>query len=52
VPWGCEEKKKEERKKKEKKEKKEGKKINYLFFRNYDLQFILIILLLNNKNKI
>jgi hypothetical protein len=44
------------RKKKEKmEEKKEGrkkeKKLNYLFFRNYDLQFILTILLLNNENK-
>jgi hypothetical protein len=27
------------------------KKMNYLFFRNYNLQFILIILILNNKNK-
>jgi hypothetical protein len=43
------------RKKKRKRKKKEGRKIekmNYLFFRNYDLQFILTILLLNNKNKI
>jgi hypothetical protein len=36
----------------EKKRKKENRKMNYLFFRNYDLQFILTILLLNNKNKI
>jgi hypothetical protein len=52
VPWGVRRRKRRREKKKEKKEKKEGKKINYLFFRNYDLQFILIILLLNNKNKI
>jgi hypothetical protein len=49
---GCEEKKKEERKKEREKREEGRKKINYLFFRNYDLQFILIILLLNNKNKI
>jgi hypothetical protein len=42
----------EKRKERERKErKKKRKKINYLFFRNYDLQFILTILLLNNKNK-
>jgi hypothetical protein len=37
-----------------KEKKKEGRKIekmNYLFFKIYDLQFILTILLLNNKNK-
>ncbi len=52
------EKKRKEKKGKEKKERekeKEEKKeeiLNYLFFRNCDLQFILTILLLNNKNKI
>jgi hypothetical protein len=48
-------KKKRKGKKKGREKKKEGRKIekiNYLFFRNCDLQFILTILLLNNKNKI
>jgi hypothetical protein len=52
---GCPGKKKEKKEKRKKgKEKKERKykKMNYLFFRNCDLQFILTILLLNNKNKI
>jgi hypothetical protein len=44
----------ERKKRRRKKKKKEGRKIekmNYLFFKIYDLQFILTILLLNNKNK-
>jgi hypothetical protein len=48
-------KKRKERERKKEREKREGRKkgkiLNYLFFRNYDLQFILTILLLNNKNK-
>jgi hypothetical protein len=48
---GCRgKKKKKEKNEKVKKGRKIGK-INYLFFRNYDLQFILTILLLNNKNR-
>jgi hypothetical protein len=64
-PWSEEKKKKEERekkgrekrkgKRKGKEEKKEGmkiEKISYLFFKkNCDSQFILILLLSNNKNK-
>jgi hypothetical protein len=56
---GREEKKegrKEKKRKKKRKQKKRGKKNRKnklsIFFRNYDLQFILTILLLNNKNKI
>jgi hypothetical protein len=52
---GCQGKKKgEERKRKERERKKEGRKLEkkiFLFFRSCDLQFILTISLLNNKNK-
>jgi hypothetical protein len=58
LPQGEKKRKREERKKrgKRKESKKKGKKNRKnklsIFFRNYDLQFILTILLLNNKNKI
>jgi hypothetical protein len=52
---GVRERKRRRKKKKKRKRKNiEGRKIekmNSLFFRNCDLQFILTILLLNNKNK-
>jgi hypothetical protein len=46
-------KKKQKKGKEKRKRKKERWKIekNYLFFRNYYLQFILTIILLDNKNK-
>jgi hypothetical protein len=44
--------KKKEREKRRSKKNRKNKKMNYLFFRYCDLQFILTILLLNNKNKI
>jgi hypothetical protein len=59
LPQGEKKRKREERKKRGKRKeskKKRGKKNRKnklsIFFRNYDLQFILTILLLNNKNKI
>jgi hypothetical protein len=54
VSWYC---KKEKTKGKEKKGSEKNKerrkigKINYLFFRNYYSQFILTIILFDNKNK-
>jgi hypothetical protein len=45
--------KRRKKKRKRKKERgKENRKNELSIFRNYDLQFILTILLLNNKNKI
>jgi hypothetical protein len=51
--WGEEKKKERGKRKRERKDERRKKieKINYLFFRNYDSQFILSILLSNNKNK-
>jgi hypothetical protein len=51
---GCQGKKKEKKEKEKKERKKERRKLekkNFLFFRSCDLQFILTISLLNNKNK-
>jgi hypothetical protein len=45
------EKRKERDRKREEKKKKKIEKINYLFFRNCYSQFILTIILLDNKNK-
>jgi hypothetical protein len=52
---GCRGKKKEKKEKEKKERKKEGREENrkneLSIFRNCDLQFILTVLLLNNKNK-
>jgi hypothetical protein len=46
-----EKKKRNGQKKRKRKKRRRKEKINYLFFRNCNLQFILTVLLLNNKNK-